>query len=356
VYMSGIGITLARLLVDPADAADAELGRRAVAAIRDALTAPSPLSQINSRLESALAGVDAYTRAPDLEQDEREAWEQGRHESRRGLASRLCRHAEGVMLQGGASGPARLWQLRTVLGLDLAAHTLRTAWEATSTPVSDRFLLLSFGGLARAADPVRQRSEDSYRRARIRLGEATVLTLARRMQDLKAEKVVDWTSEFEPRSGLAGADADSISSQLARLPHDSSPEAYMRLARTAVENANYGRSEDGFRVLLDSVGLLAGTRYRYLTATPDLLAALVGALSAEMPMSSREFFAAVRREWGFVINQESSASTGLSDQLDGSSLERNARRAERLMSEAGLALGLSDRTMVVGERASRSQA
>jgi hypothetical protein len=73
-------------------------------------------------------------------------------------------------------------------------------------------------------------------------------------------------------------------------------------------------------------------------------------------MSSREFFAAVRREWGFVINQESSAGTSLSGQIDGSSLERNARRAERLMSAAGLALGLSDRTTVVGERASRPQA
>ncbi len=67
----------------------------------------------------------------------------------------------------------------------------------------------------------------------------------------------------------------------------------------------------------------------------------------------REFFAAVRREWGFVINQESSTGTGLSGQLDGASLERNARRAERVMAEAGLALGLSDRTTMVGERAAR---
>jgi hypothetical protein len=256
VYMRGSGITLARLLLDPADPGDAELGRRAVDAIRDALTAPSPLSQINARLESALAGVEAYTRAPELEQDEREAWEQGRHKSLRGLASRLCRHAEGVMMQGGASGPAKLWQLRTILALDLAAHTLRAAWKATDTPAQDRFLLLSFGGLARAADPVRQRSEDSYRRARIRLGEATVLTLASRMQELATEKGVVWASEFEPRSRLNGAEDDSISSQLARLPHGSPFEEYLRLARTAVENANYSRSEDGFRVLLDSVGLL----------------------------------------------------------------------------------------------------
>ena len=121
-----------------------------------------------------------------------------------------------------------------------------------------------------------------------------------------------------------------------------------------MENANYGRAEDGFRVLLESVGLLAGTRYRYLTAPPDLLAALVGALSAAMPMTSRDFFAAVRQEWGFVINQESATGTTLGSQLDGAGLERNARHAERLLSDAGLALGLSDRTTMVGERAARS--
>lgn len=131
----------------------------------------------------------------------------------------------------------------------------------------------------------------------------------------------------------------------------------MRLSRAAVESANYSRAEDGFRVLLESVGLLGGgSRYRYLTATPDLLGALVGALSDQMPMSSRDFFAACREEWGFVINQESATGTNLGGQVDGAGLERNARRAELLMSEAGLALGLSDRTTVVGERAARARA
>jgi hypothetical protein len=73
-----------------------------------------------------------------------------------------------------------------------------------------------------------------------------------------------------------------------------------------------------------------------------------------MPMTSREFFAAIRQEWGFVINQESATGTTLGSQLDGAGLERNARHAERLLSDAGLALGLSDRTTVVGERAARS--
>jgi len=355
--MRGSGITLARLLADPADEAAGELGRRAVDAIREALTSPSPLAEISNRLESALPSGQAYTRPPVVEDDERAAWEQGRDPKLGELAGRLCRHAEGVMLQGGASPPARLWQLRTVLALDLAVHALRTAWEVTATPSEDRFLLLSFGGAERAQDPVRQRSEKSYERARIRLREATVLTLARRMRELAAEKVADWAGEFEPRSGLGDDDPASVSRQLSAQRHPAPEEEYLRLARTAVENANYGRAEDGFRVLLESVGLFAGgTRYRYLTATPDLLAALVGALSREMPMPSRDFFAAARGEWGFVVNQEAAAGTSLGGQLDGAGLERNARRAERLMSDAGLALALSDRTTMVGERAERPRA
>ena len=80
----------------------------------------------------------------------------------------------------------------------------------------------------------------------------------------------------------------------------------------------------------------------------------MGALSADMPMASRDLFTAVREEWGFVINQESATDTTLSSQLDGAGLERNAGRAERLLSDAGLAVGLSDRTTMVGERAARS--
>jgi hypothetical protein len=356
VYMRGSGITLARMLLDPQDPAAAELGRRAVAAIEHALTGPSPLSTISERLESALSSVEGYLTPPSLEKDEQEAWDQGGHDQLQDLAGRLCRHAEGVMLQGGASGPARLWQLRTVLALDLAFHTLQTAWDATDTPPEERYLLLSFGGVARAQDPVRQRSEDSYRRARIRLGDATLRTLARRMRELKTqERVVAWEREFEKRSRLTGVDADTISSRLAALPRDSPDEEYLKLARRAVESANYSRAEDGFRVLLQSVGLLGGTRYPFLTASTDLLAALVGALSAEMPLASYDFFAAVRREWGIVINQEAAAGTIVSGQVDGAGLERNARRAEQLMSQAGLALSLSDRTTFVGERAARTK-
>lgn len=357
VYMRGSGITLARLLADPVDPADAILGRAAVKQIQEALNAPSPLAEIGSTLEDALPRKETWTdRRIDVEDDERSAWSRGDDASLAGLAKSLCRHAEGVMLQGNASGPAKLWQLRSILGLDLALHVLRTAWDATDTPSEERYLLLSFGRSPRAHDPVRQRSEESYRRARIRLSEATVRTLAKRMRELReVEKVIAFSGEFRDRT-LAASDPASVSSQLAKLPVRARDEDYLRLARLAVEASNYSRgSEDGFRVLLESVGMLVGTgSYRYLTASPDLIAAMVGALSIRMPMSSRDFIVAARDEWGLVINQESAANSALANQLDGARLAQNARAAERLMSDAGLAVGLSDRTTMVGERAQRS--
>ena len=138
--MRGSGITLARLLADPADPTAAELGRAAVAAIREALTSHSPLAAISSRLESVLPADAPYNRPPDLEADEQAAWDRGTDPKLAHLATHLCRHAEGVMLQAGASGPARLWQLRSILALDLAVHVARTAWQVTSTPDAERYL------------------------------------------------------------------------------------------------------------------------------------------------------------------------------------------------------------------------
>ena len=360
VLMRGSGITLARLLVDPADTSAAELGVAAVGAIRQALTGDSPLATISDRLESALPADAPYTRPPDLEADEKAAWDRGADPKLEHLARQLCRHAEGVMLQAGASGPAKLWQLRSILALDLAVHVARTAWQVTGTPDAERYLLLSFGSGPGSQDPIRRRSEESYRRARIRLSDATVKTLARRMQELaEGSEPVDWPSEFLfRRSSQSDDTATSIARQLQQLSSHAVTEDYLRIARATIETADYGRgAEDGFRVLLESVRALVGTgSYRYFTAGPDLLAALVGALSAQMPMPSREFFATVRGEWGLVINQESAVDTVLAEQLDGAGLERNARRAEKLMSDAGLALGLSDRTTMVGERASRARA
>lgn len=357
VHMRGTGITLARmLLAPPGDEAAKQQGASAVEAIRTALTAPSPLAEISERLQGVLPTGQAYNRAPATEDDELTAWERGADPKLHELAERFCRHAEGVMRQEGASGPARLWQLRSVIALDIATHIARSAWGKTAAPVDEQFLLLSFGGGPRATDPVRQRSEHFYRRSRLRISSAVVQTLAERMRALQREGA-DWASEFEQRSGL-GSDAEgSVACQLRALSPDATADDYERVARAAAEASDYDRGAgNSYRVLLESLGMLVGTGvYRYLTAGPDLLGALVGALSAQMPMSSREFFAAIRSEWGLVVNQEAASATALATMLDGAALERNARKAEKLMSDAGLAVGLSDRTTMVGERAGRSQ-
>ena len=347
VYMRGSGISLARMLVAPSAGEDAaRLGDAAVAAIKQTLQARSPIGQIAEQLEAALPERPV----PRLEDDESEAWERGADPRLEDLASRVCRHAEGVMRQGTASGPARLWQLRTILALDLATHALRTAWDATGTPARERFLLLSFAGPPRAENRLRQRSEELYRQARLTLRLATVQTLARRMREIAPENGMDWNEELENRR-------ERLSHVIDELRGARSPEDFERLARLATETADYGRASEGFRVLLQTIGMLTGTgQYRYLTATPDLLGALVGALSAEMPMDSGAFFDRLHEEWGFVLAQDAAARTARPGQVDGAELERNARRAEQLMAEAGLALGLSDRTVVIGERAKRETA
>lgn len=355
VHMRGTGITLARMLLMPPTGESESRGAAAVQAVRSALTAASPLAEISARLQGVLPPGQAYTQGPDTEDDERAAWDRGADPRLRELADRFCRHAEGVMGQAGASGPARLWQLRLIIALDIATHIARTAWARTGTDAGEQFLLLSFGSGPRAADPVRQRSEHFYRRSRLQISTAVVQTLAERMKDLHSENA-DWAAEFERRSGL-GSDADgSAASQLRALRPGAADEDYEHIARVAAEVSDYDRGVgNSYRVLLESVGMLVGTgQYRYLTAGPELLGALVGALSAQMPMSSRDFFAAIHKEWGLVVNQEAASATALATLLDGAALERNARKAEKLMSDAGLALGLSDRTTMVGERARRT--
>ena len=356
VHMRGGGITLARLLVDPPDPADAKLGRRAVEAIRDALTADSPLAQISEVLERALPSGELWSNKElPPEDDEIRAWQRGSDPRLSLLATRICRHAEGVMLQGHASWPEKLWQLRSILALDLALHMLEVGWQVLDFPDEERYLLLSLGDTPRAQDVVRKRSEETYRRARIILSEATVRTLARRMKELREGEGIDsFAGEFTDKRLIQNEPA-SIANQLARLEPGCGDGEYLRLARLAAESANYSRgSEDGFRVLLESVGMLVGTgAYRYLTASTDLLAAMVGALSSRMPMSSRDFFLAIKKEWGLVINQEAAAGTSLASQVDGAALAQNARRFEKLLSDAGLAIGLSDRTTLVGERIAR---
>jgi hypothetical protein len=232
------------------------------------------------------------------------------------------------------------------MALDFAIHVLRCAWERLELDDLGRYLLVSFGGAPRRDNRLRQLSERSYADARQQLRRATVAMLAEEMARLHAAGPVEWDREVLNR----GDKLNHVLSELAQLPHDAPPEEYERLARLTADNADYGRAAEGFRVLIDSVGLLAGAgAYRYILPTPELLSALVGALSRHMPMTSAEFFEHVQAEWGLVIGAGSKAR--VADELDGVEMERNARRAEAVLSNAGLALGLSDRTVVVGERA-----
>ena len=50
---------------------------------------------------------------------------------------------------------------------------------------------------------------------------------------------------------------------------------------------------------------------------------------------------------------QGASATDLKNQLDGAELGRNARRVEEVLVDAGLAVSLSDRTTIVGERARR---
>lgn len=351
VYMRGSGVTLARMLCDAGPHAGpeaAELGARAVAEIRSALQSESPLARIASALEQALPDEHREPLAP--ERAEVEAWERGVQPELAELGRRVCRHAEGVMHQGTASAPSRLWQLRTILALDLATHVLRTSWDRLRVPDDERFLLLTFGGPPRRDNRVRQRSERSYADARQRLRQATVATLADEMLRIaRGDGHAQWADELAPRKSKLQEVLFALEDVDAQTPADE----FERLARLAAADADYGRASEGFRVLLETVGMLAGTgSYRYLTAPPELLAALVGALSAQMPMNSAEFFATIRSEWGLVIDE--AAGTRLAAEVDGAELQRSGRRAETRMADAGLALSLSDRTVVVGERARRA--
>ena len=354
VYMRGSGVMLARMLCDPGEATGTEAraeGERAVGAIRDALTEESPLASIAKAVEGALPASLRAQGPPDGTDAEREAWKRAHDDGLAELSRRVCRHSEGVMLQGTASAASRLWQLRTVLALDLATHVLRTAWERVGVLPQDQYLLLTFDGPPRRDNRVRQRSERSYADARQRLRQATVATLATEMAHLaRNEGDVQWVDELRPR----GNKLEEVLEGLDAVDSDTDNAEFERLARLAAADADYGRASEGFRVLLETIGMLAGTgAYRYLTAPPELLAALVGALSSRMPMTSAEFFRAVREEWGLVIDE--GAGTRLASEIDGAELQRSGRRAEARMADAGLAVSLSDRTVVVGERARRER-
>lgn len=351
VRMRGSGITLARVLLDPPDEAGEGtrgLGLAAVAGIRDALTVSSPLAAAAMALE----GATPLSANPALgvEEDERQAWALGGDVRVVALASNLCRHLAGIVGQGSLSGPAKLWQLRSMLALDLAIDTLRHAWEVNDVPANRQVVLLAIAGPDRQSDRTRLLSERSFADARQAINGATIRTIERVMRELHEGGGIDWDSELDNRT------RDVLEDAVVKPYRTSATPDLGALAQRVFETASYGRASEGFRVLLESIGMSAGgTRYRYLSASPDLLGALVGALSSEMPMTSQVFFQRIRDEWGLVISPEAAGGTGYAESLDGVYLAMNARRFERLMIDAGLASGLSDRTVMVGEDAGRRE-
>lgn len=114
---------------------------------------------------------------------------------------------------------------------------------------------------------------------------------------------------------------------------------------------DYSRAADGVRVLVESLELVAGPpAYRYLRPRPPLLAALVGALWDEMPMSLPDFTRRVYEEWSLLVSEHDASATDAGDYLEGADLVFNERGLEALLTEAGLALALSDQTCLVGHQ------
>ena len=352
VRMRGTGVTMARVLLDPPPGVSDETRRfasEAIAGIRQALRLNSALSAIAQGVEALLP--EGLHGEASLEDDEKRSWKLGAEPGLILLSERISRHAAGVMGQKGASGPARLWHLRTILALDLATDMLRRCWSAVDVPRERQHLLIALPGRSRSSDRVRLRSERSWNDARSCIDWATVRTIESTMEELdrvNPDQGIPWDEALNRRT------ARLLKPRVIR-PYEDGLSDFRKLAQLAFENANYRREgADGFRVLLETIGMSAGgTRYRYLSATPDLLAALVGALSSEMPMTSDDFLDRVRDEWGIVASPSAAAGTTLVNDLDGDDLTTNLRRFERLMIESGLASGLSDRTVLVGERSAR---
>jgi hypothetical protein len=337
VVMRGTGITVASMLSDsslPQSAAVLE-------GLKQALTAPSRFALLHDVLP------DAEEQHADAEQNEKRDWTVGRGEQVRPISEALVRHCAAICSQQRLSPAARLWQLRAMFALDIAIGALRIAWERSETPERQRYLLLVCRPLGeRRHDFVRQHSEESWNGARRRLAEATVRTLSD-LFETQPENV-----EWESAIGIRGeAQADRMKPVLDILKNDPSGAAYTRAAELAFEAMDYSRAADGVRVLLESLELVAGPpAYRYLRPRPPLIAALVGALWDEMPMPLPDFTRRVYEEWSLLISEQEASGTAAADFIEGADLVVNERGLEALLTDAGLALALSDQTCLVGHQ------
>ena len=337
VAMRGTGITLARLLSKPEPGGIAGDGIGLMKQLKSALQHENGVSKIAAHIDRLAGTEDPTTAQPD----EIESWSLGSDPALAELGLRLRKFATNVLSVNSIAYPARLWSLRNMLGLEVALHILRRSYDLTDTAQLQRYMVVSIGGPKRPDNFTRQVSEASLEKSRRTIREALIQTISSEILQLRKIEGIDWAKEFEKRSEL-----DHLAPHLS----DQSQSAD-ELARQIFESGTYGRPDEAFRRLIESIGALGGAgAYRFLEGTPDLFALLVLSMSDMMPMNSREFFHQVFDKWGLIIGSEAMGRTDLGIRIDASELARNARRAENMLVECGLAHSFSDSTTVVGQR------
>ncbi len=350
VRMRGKGMGIARILIDPPPGAGEDtLGhaRTAREELVRLLRAPSPFGKVAEHLESPLH--DGSSPRPAIEDAERRWWELAGEDATRPFAKQFSRHLAGVATQKNCSPSDKLWQTRSILALDLASNYLQSAWERSEQPQEQRFLLVCAPGLDRKTDTVRLASERSYKVATTSLRDALVTVIAETMAELQADMrggAIDFEEHLELRKGAV---RDNIRETVID-PYEGGERDFQTLATNLYKSSSYHRAIDGYRVLLRGIGCYAGgDRYRYQTFRPELFRALIGALSADMPMESGDFFARLREEWGFVASDKAAEGTLFEQAVPSGALANNKSRFEEMLVSSGLASSESDTTVLVGE-------
>jgi len=349
VLMRGTGITLARFLLAP-PAAVSELAAEAAAAVdgvKKALLAPSPFGPIVDQLG------DEHTRP--MTSEEKAAWEAAEDPALEELGRRIIRHSSAIMADESQPREVRLLHLRRIVALDVAWHMLDAAWTAAQTPPENRYLVVCHAPQERADNRARVLSEDSYRTANQTLTRGLLAGLRERMRRY-AETSREWDGFFLARSDEEGRSKtgpyyEELAQEMSDC--DASSLDFDAFANRAFDapGDGYARPIGALRVMLESCGLVTGEgRWRYMRATPSLLAAMVAARPQTGAQEAGEFLHWLHKEWSLVIDEHHDVG---SPRLrgEGSVLQRNGEYFERDLVDADLATALSDQTCMVGMRA-----